>query len=157
VTLAEIDSALASYGAGLEAELSLLRQLHDHAVRQRDTAATGHPADAQLIVDERSRLLAGLLEIESHLRPLRDLIAGHRVLAATRPGFAGASALHLVAAGLVRDILGADEETLRALNELASARRQAVQALETGSATLAAYRRAITPLPSPSSLFDQRG
>jgi hypothetical protein len=157
VTPYEADSALAAYAAGIEAELSLLRQLHEHAVRQRDATTADPPRPVENVVAGRDRLMAGLLEIESQLRPLRDLIAGSRNLAATRPAFREASTLHRVAARLVQAILGADEDTLSALRAADAARRTAAQALEAGGHTLAAYRRVIAP-PSPqAALVDERG
>lgn len=47
-------------------------------------------------------------------------------------------------------ILGADEQTVRALRDANLARRAAAQVLEQGEATLAAYRRVVTPSSSPT-------
>jgi hypothetical protein len=157
VTDAEIDHALTSYGAGLEAELSLLRRLQEHAVTQRNLTARGEPGPVEPIVHARDRIMAGLLEIESQLRPLRTLLAAHRDRAATRPAFPETSSFHRIAAALVQDILGADRETLAALRAAEAARRQAAQALETGGNTLAAYRRVIAPPAGNASLVDERG
>jgi hypothetical protein len=157
VTHAEIDQALASYGAGLEAELSLLQRLQDVAITQRDVTAGRAPGRLEGVVEARDRIMTGLLEIESQLRPLRALIAAHRHLAATRPAFAETSAFHRTAAALVHDILGADRDTLAALRATEAARRQAARALETGGNTLAAYRRVIAPFPSQAALIDEQG
>jgi hypothetical protein len=157
VTDAEIDHALASYGAGLEAELSLLRRLQEQASRQRAATSRGEQGSIDDITVARERIMAGLLEIESQLRPLRALIATHRDLAATRPAFPETSSFHRIASALVQDILGADRETLAALRAAEASRRQAAKALETGGTTLAAYRRVITPLPTSASLVDEQG
>jgi hypothetical protein len=157
VTNAEIDSVLSSYAAGVEAELSLLRQLHEHALRQRD-ATSGRTSDlVEPIAAGRDRIMGGLLEIESQLRPLRDVIAANTALAATRPTFTETSTLHRVASTIVRNILGADEQTLGALRNAEAVRREAAKALETGGTTLAAYRRVIAPPIAHPSLFDDRG
>jgi hypothetical protein len=158
VTDAEMDHALASYGAGLEAEVSLLHRLEEQAVKQRAATAGGEPPSViDAIAQTRDRLMAGLLEIESQLRPLRALIAAHRDLAATRPAFPQASSFHRIASALVQGILGADGETLAALRAADAARQQAARALETGGTTLAAYRRVIAPPSTNASLVDERG
>jgi len=157
VTDAEIDHALSSYSAGLEAELSLLRRLQEQADRQRLATSRGEQGSVDDIAHARDRIMAGLLEIESQLRPLRALIAAHRDLAATRPAFQDTSAFHRVASALVQDILGADRETLAALRAVEASRREAARALEAGGTTLAAYRRVLAPPSANASLVDEQG
>ncbi len=158
MTAPELDAALDEYRAGLEAELTLLRQLQEHSSRQRELAGSGGDAAAlQSILPGRDRAMAALLDIESRLRALRDTLAAHQAMAATRPGFPATSALHRVAAAFVREILGNDHETLAALRAADVVRRQASKTLEAAGATLAAYRRVITPPSSNASLVDERG
>jgi hypothetical protein len=152
-----LEATLASYGAGLEAELSLLRQLeslssHEHEASQSD--------DLDLVArisDERTRLMSGLLIVENEIRPLRPVLAEHRQQAETLPGFADVVALHRIASRLVNTILTADEATLRVLHEASAARKAALQALENGGQTLSAYRRVIAPSISNAALVDRHG
>ncbi len=149
MTTDDLNAALGAYGAGLEAELSLLRQLHRLALQEQQDG----PFDYDLlsrISDERRRLMTGLLTLEDQIRPLREILAANREEAARLSGFAEVSALHKVASHLVTMILGADEQTVRALRDANLARRAAAQVLEQGEATLAAYRRVVTPSSSPT-------
>lgn len=63
MTTDDLNAALGAYGAGLEAELSLLRQLHRLALQEQQDG----PFDYDLlsrISDERRRLMTGLLTLE---------------------------------------------------------------------------------------------
>jgi hypothetical protein len=157
MTREELEGTIASYVAGLEAELSLLRQLESLACQEQHAS---HSDDLDLVArisDERTRLMSGLLIVENEIRPLRPILADHRHQAGTLTGFAEVTALHLFASRLVNTILSADEETLRILHEASSARKAALQTLENGGQTLSAYRRVIAPPVSSAALFDRHG
>ena len=148
---------IGGYATGLEAEFSLLRQLHHLAGQQQDATAQSDHLLLARIADERQQLMTSLLSIDDQIRPLREILAEHRAQAARLPGFADVSALHRVAGDLVTSILGADRETVDALQNANLARRVAAQALEPGENTLAAYRRVIAPPQSAPALVDRRG
>ena len=153
----DLSATIAGYGAGLEAEISLLRQLHRLAVQQQDASAQSDCDVHARIAEERRRLMTSLLTIDDQIRPLRELLGAQRVRAAGLSGFAEVVALHRVASALVTSILGADRETLDALQSANLARRVAAQALESGESTMAAYRRVIAPPQSAPALVDRRG
>jgi hypothetical protein len=155
MTPSDIDSALATYGAGLDAELTLLRQLQELSARQQ-AAATADLDDLHRVADARERAMEALLGLEATVAPVRASIAAHVDLARSRPAFTEIATLHSVARSLVAEILGGDRKTLSRLREAADTRRQLAQTLEAGGNALAAYRRVIAP-PTNPSLVDQQG
>jgi hypothetical protein len=157
MTREELGTHLATYAAGLEAELTILQQIERlSAVQKR--ATIDHDIDQlHRIVDERDRLMAALVRLESHISISRQILAEYRPLAASIPGFDAVAALHRTAGDVVNGIMQADQETMAALREAEAARRTASQAIEAGEHTLAAYRRVISPSPSGPSLVDRHG
>jgi hypothetical protein len=154
---AELEAALRSYAAGLEAQVSLLRQLESLAAQEQRATISDDLELVARISDERTRLMSGLLMVESEIKPLRPYLADHRRDAEALTGFDDVTALHRTASRMVSAILGADEETLRLLHEAAAARRAALEAIEHGGQTLSAYRRVIAPPASSPSIFESRG
>lgn len=157
MTREELASAIGAYGAGLEAELSLLRQLQRLAALQREASVGNEMGLLPRLGDERERLMAGLVEIEHQIKPLRQALAGAVGDVVSRPGFEDVVALHRAASQLVSTILSADRETAQALRDAEVARRVAVQAIEHGENTLAAYRRVIAPHLEGAALVDRVG
>ncbi|MEW5981036.1 MAG: hypothetical protein AB1806_01540 [Acidobacteriota bacterium] len=156
MTADDLRQCLAIYRPGLEAEITLLRQLQDLA------NAEDHVCGAQLsrlaaIAQERERILAALVKIESELRPVRLTIATHRDDAALMDGFTRIAELHKVAAELVATIVHADQHTLKALRAAEAARKLAAQAVGAERSTLAAYRRVVAPPLKGAGLVDRRG
>jgi prephenate dehydrogenase len=157
MTRAELLDAMAEYQRGLTAELCILNQVQVLARLQR-TASDTHDATAlATIAERRDRLMAGLVDLEQQLRPVRATLARERDAATAFPAFRDLVRLHREAASLVTDILSTDRETARALEEAERARRLAAHVLDTGEATLAAYRRVITPAPGSAGLVDRLG
>ena len=154
---ADKETVLADYRTGLDAELLLLSELGDLAERQH---ALPHPADPDSLTSlahARERHLAALTALEHHVQPLRQQIAAALPEFRQLPGFAGVAERHRRASELVEQIQRLDEESLAVLQRADVERRAAAQSLETGEATLAAYRR-ILQQPQPSAgLFTQRG
>jgi hypothetical protein len=149
--------AVATYAAGLEAEIALLRQLERLAAQQREADAMRDVDVLNRCTDERTQLMAGLVALEHQLRPVRDLLADSQREAARLPGFSALVLRHREAAALVAQILHQDEQTLNALRDAEQARRFAAQTIEAGETTLAAYRRVVAPPPSHAALIDERG
>jgi hypothetical protein len=153
----ELVAAVNAYGTGLDAELSLLRQLQQLSTTQQDVTAR-HDYEAMVrCTDERERLLASLLSIEDQMRPLRELLAAEKERAAKVEGFAEVVALHRVAGELVNLIVASDHSTLEAVRSADAARRELSKSLETGETTLAAYRRVVAPPTQHATLVDKRG
>jgi hypothetical protein len=155
--LNDLRGHLATYASGLEAELELLRQLENLAAVQQRATSSHEIEQLQRVADERDRLMTALVHLESQIARSRRLLAEHRLLAATLPGFDAVVALHRTAGNIVGTILSADRETMAALREAEIARRTASQAIEAGEHTLAAYRRVISPSVSGPSLVDRHG
>lgn len=149
--------ALEDYGTGLRAEISLLRQVDDLSKRQGQACLEGQLGALGTIVAERERLAHALTDLEQHLEPLRARLAENVATLAGLPAFQEVSRLHRDASALVSTIMAADGDTLRTLRETGDLRRDAAHALETGEATLAAYRRAVAATPGTAGLVDQRG
>jgi hypothetical protein len=157
MTRQQLETTLSSYGAGLEAELSLLRQLESLATQERAASDADNLELVRKISDERTRLMSGLLIVENEIKPLRPVLSDYREQAQQLPGFDAVSALHRVAARLVATIRSADEETLRILHAASEARRAALRAIEQGGQTLSAYRRVVAPPANTAALVNRRG
>jgi hypothetical protein len=153
----DLETVLADYRTGLDAELALLGQLEALAARQH---ALPHPADPDALTAlalERERQLAALTSLEQQLDPLRRQIAAHLADARKQPGFAGVTERHRLASEIVGRIAQLDEQSLAVLQQADVERRAAAHSLETGEATLAAYRRIVQQPPPSAGLFTQRG
>jgi len=157
VTLSELGPLVTQYRAGLEAEMSLLRRLDVLSVEQRELTRAGKLQDLLPITEERDRLMAGLVQIEHGLKPIRLQLADARGQLAGLLEFQNVAALHREAADLAGAILNADRHSVEALKEAEFARRTAAQALEQGESTLAAYRRVVTPPLTAPTLVNKRG
>jgi hypothetical protein len=157
VTDAELAQSLATYGAGLQAELALLHQLEALALQQR-RYSTQNDLDALTRVgDQRGRLTAALVQIEHDLKPAREAIAAHLSAAKRFTVFSEVLKRHRMAGDLVARILESDRELLQQLQAAEQARREAAQAIETGEVTLNAYRRVLAPSVSSVGLINRRG
>jgi hypothetical protein len=157
VTDAELAQSLATYGAGLQAELALLHQLESLALSQRQSSV-GKDMDAlSRLGEQRSRLTAALVQIEHELKPARETIAKHLAAARRFAVFSEVLKRHRMAGELVARILESDRELLQQLQAAELARRDAAHAIETGENTLNAYRRVIAPSVSSVGLVNRRG
>lgn len=155
---AQVAEALAQYRAGLQTGIELLRQLQAVAERQqagsRDRDFDRLAADT----DARNRITQALVALEPGLRDVRAFLATLPAgLLERHPGYPPIVALRQQAAELVSAILRSDEASMRALADAELAHRAARANLECGEATLAAYRRVLTPPIGSASLLDVRG
>ena len=73
------------------------------------------------------------------------------------PGYAAAHARGQEAKALVHSLMAADRTFLNDLEATLETRRQEVHALDTGGATLAAYKRVVVPKVATAAVFDTRG
>ena len=154
---ADLAILLADYRTGLDAELQVLSGLEDTAIRQR--ALPGHPAPEELtaLAQVRQQQLAALAGLEQQLLPLRQRLAADVDAARELPGFAGVVERHRRVQDLIASINRMDDESLEVLRQAEEERRATAHSLDTGEATLAAYRRLLQQ-PQPSAgLFTQRG
>jgi hypothetical protein len=157
VTDAELAQCLATYGAGLQAEVALLHQLESLALSQRQHSAAKDLDALTRVGDQRGRLTAALVQIEHELKPAREAIARHLASARRFAVFNEVLKRHRMAGELVARILESDRELLQQLQTAEQARREAAHAIETGENTLNAYRRVLTPAVSSVGLINRRG
>ena len=157
MTTDEGSRLIEQYRAGLDAELSLLRQLADVSHRQQSLSAEGDLPAFNDAADERDRLMQSLVTIEAELRDVRAQLSEHRDAAIRLPGFEQVAALHREATQVINKILSRDKDSLSALADAEVARRSAVAGLELGETTLAAYRRVLAPPPASATLLNRRG
>jgi ATPase subunit of ABC transporter with duplicated ATPase domains len=152
----DLHALLAEYRAGLDAELSLLRQLDALSTRQRLAATASDSGALRDVHTARDSVMRSLVEVEHEIVPLRAALAEARHQLAGDPEFQAVAALHKEAAAMVTRIIASDEEAKRALEQAELARRSAASAMEKGETTLQAYRRVITPTAN-ASLLNRRG
>lgn len=152
-----LQEAITSYGRGLRAELAILEQVGSLSAAQQEATDGGDVKQLARIAAERERLTQALVTLEAQIRPVRACLADGLTLARQLPGFDDLVTLHREAERLVASILADDRVTLRALQQAEHARRLAAQAIEVGEATLAAYRRVLTPSPGSAGIIDRRG
>jgi hypothetical protein len=156
VTTPDLGALIEQYRIGLEAELVLLGRLEAIAARQRETTHGSDIPALQRAADERDALMSGLMAIEQDVRPIRGMLAQARTTARRLPGFAHVADLHEAAARMVKDILETDSDSIRALEQIVSARRLAAQAVEHAESTLAAYGR-VAVRPPAATLVNRTG
>jgi hypothetical protein len=154
VTRTELADALTAYVAGLDAEIGLLRHIEALAVAQRRVPQSDDLSALAGFADRRNRVMAALADLEHSLHPIRALIVQHLALART---FDEAARRHREAADLVNRIMSTYQLLMTLLEEALNVRRQLAQALEAGGATLAAYRRVLTPSIVSAGLVDTHG
>ena len=145
------------YRAGLEAEMALLHRLELVAARQREASRDGDLEALSQITDERDRLMANIVTLESQLKPVRLRLLERRDDLINDQGFVDLATLHRDAASLVSTILASDQASLAALKEAELARRFAARAIEQGESTLAAYRRVVAPPVTGATLVNRKG
>jgi hypothetical protein len=148
---------LEQYRAGIDAELSLLRQLADVAKDQREVTAASDFQAFNRVADRRDAIMRSLVTIEEHLRTLRADLTAHRDVARLVEGYDDVVNRHREAAALVNMILATDQQSIASLADAELARRSAMASLERGETTLAAYRRVLSPPVSSAKLVDKIG
>lgn len=157
MTLDEATRLLEQYRAGIDAELSLLRQLADVAKDQREVTAAADFSAFNSVADRRDTIMRSLVTIEENLRSLRVELTAHRDIARQVEGYDDVVNRHREATDLVNMILATDQQSIAALADAELARRSAMASLERGETTLAAYRRVLSPPVSSAKLVDKIG
>ena len=150
--------ALAQYRAGLQTGIELLRQLQAIADRQREGSQNRDFRQLAAEADARNRLTHALVALEPGLRDVRAFLATlPQAVVECHADYAEVMALRQTASDLVAAILHSDDASMRALADAEIAHRAARANLECGEATLAAYRRVLTPPVGSASLLDVHG
>jgi DNA repair exonuclease SbcCD ATPase subunit len=156
-TLVELGALIEQYHSGIEAELVVLRQLEQIAMRQQAVSAARDFNALITETDTRERLTRTLVTIEDGLRELRKQLVGRRKEAEQLTEFHDALIAHREAAELVARILSTDQESLKALADAELARRASLASLDRGESTLAAYRKVLTPPVASASIVNRQG
>jgi hypothetical protein len=157
MTHGELLSLLEQYRAGLEAEISLLRQLEDVAARQREVTESRDYERFKRESDTRDRLTGTLVTIDQQLRDMRTTLHESRQALSGLADYAVVGELRRTAADLVQRILATDRDSMKALADADLARKAVIASLERGETTLAAYRKVIAPPVSSATLLNRLG
>ena len=158
MTLTEIAPLLTQYRAALDAQMTMLRQLLALAARGREQAAQpDHLAGLTDIVDQRERLMAALVSLESDVQPLRQQLAEARDQLAHLAEFRDVMALHRQAVALVEEVVRTDDQSRASLRAAELTRRAVAESLDKSESTLAGYRRVVMPAVAAPALVNRRG
>jgi hypothetical protein len=153
----ELAQLIAHYRAGLDAEMKLLHRLEQLAAQQREASEQGDLDALSVATDQRDRVMAGLVQIEHELKPVRSVLLKNRSVLDASQEFQSVAALHRTAATLIERIVTDDRGSLDGLKQAEQARRLAAQSLETGESTLDAYRRVVSPTLPGAALVNRKG
>jgi hypothetical protein len=151
------DDVLVAYAAGLDAEIGLLRQVEALAAEQREAWVRNDLEPLASLATRRAALMHDLAAVESRLEPMRDRLVSDLARTRRLPGYAAAHARGQEAKALVHSLMAADRCFLNDLEVTLETRRREVHALDTGGATLAAYKRVVVPAVATAGIFDSRG
>jgi hypothetical protein len=152
-----LDEALAAYTAGLESEIACLLQVEALADEQRAAWSRNDLLPLGALATRRAALMHDLTAIEARVAPARERLLVEPIRARQRPGFGAADARRREAQALVDRLLTADRALLADLEGTVQARRREAHDLDTGGATLAAYKRVVFPTVHSAGLLDSRG
>ncbi len=151
------DEVVVAYTAGLDAEIALLHQVEALAAEQRAVLARDELLPLGALATRRAALMHELAAVEGRIAPLRDRLRGDLERAIRTPGYGAAETRREEAQTLIYRLLAADRTLLTDLEASLASRRREAHDLDTGNATLAAYRRVVEPTLASAGLFDQRG
>lgn len=151
------DEALAAYTAGLDAELAILHQVEALAAEQRAVRSRNELLPLGPLATRRAALMHELAAIDTRIAPLRDRVRTDLNRARRCPGYDAAEARRAEVRALAATVVAADRQFLLDLEATLEGRRREVHDLDTGGATLAAYRRIVVPDVASAGLFDSRG
>lgn len=152
-----LDDALAAYAAGLDRQIGCLRQVEALAAEQRAAWGRNDLLPLGALATRRAALMHDLAAIEAQVAPVRDRLLVEPIRARQRPGFAAVDARRREAQALIERLMAADRAFLADLEGSVQTRRREAQDLDTGGATLAAYKRVVFPTVHSAGLIDSRG
>jgi hypothetical protein len=151
------DEVVLAYTAGLDAEIALLQQLETLAAEQRAVCGRNELLPLGLLATRRAALMHELAAVEARIAPLRGRLQTDLEQALRTPGYPAVETRRQEAQTLIYRLLAADRKLLTDLETSLESRRRESHDLDTGNATLAAYRRVVEPTLASAGLFDQRG
>jgi hypothetical protein len=151
------DELVLAYTAGLDAELAILAQVEALAVEQRAAWARNELLPLSGLATRRAALMHELAAVEARLAPLSDRLRSDLQRALRTPGYGVAETRRQETRAVIYRLMATDRQFLTDLETSLESRRRESQTLDTGNATLAAYRRVVVPTVASAGLFDQRG
>ena len=151
-----LDDTLAAYASGLDAQLDMLQQVEALASAQRAASSCDDLAEVARLAERRGHLMEEIGELDLRLQELRAAIVAALPEARGRVGFALASRRHRDAEALIARIMDSDQALMGELEDAMIQRRRLAHSLQTGGATLAAYRRVVTTGRRSAELLDQQ-
>lgn len=153
-----LDEVLAVYTDDLETEIALLRQVEALAAGQRTVFARGDLVDLAGLATGRAELMHQIAAVEARLAPWRSRIIANLPIARRSSAFAAAETRGREVQALARHLMDYDRRLLTDLEAALEQRRREAHELDTGGATLAAYRRVVAPaVARAGGLVDSRG
>jgi len=151
------DELVVAYTAGLDAQMAILAQVEELATEQRATWSRNELLPLGGLATRRAALMHELAAVEARIAPLYDRLRADLERALRTPGYGVAEARRQEARGLIYRLMAADRKLLTDLETSLESRRRESHTIDTGNATLAAYRRVVVPTLGSAGLFDQRG
>jgi hypothetical protein len=151
------DDIVLAYTAGLDAEIALLQQVEALAAEQRAVWARDELLPLGALATRRAALMHDLAAVEARIAPLQERLRSDLERALRTPGYGAAEARRQDAQTLIYRLMAADRKLLTDLETSLESRRRDSHDLDTGNATLAAYRRVVVPTVVSAAVFDQRG
>jgi hypothetical protein len=152
-----LDAALAAYTAGLESEIACLQQVEALAQEQRDAWGRNDLLPLGPLATKRAALMHDLAAIEARVAPLRARLLVEPIRVRQRPGFEAADARTRETQAIITRLMTADRGFLADLRQTVETRRREAHDLDTGGATLAAYKRVVFPAVHSAGLLDSIG
>ena len=152
-----LDETLAAYTASLDSAIACLQQVEALAEEQRAAWTRNELLPLGALAARRAALMHDLAAIDTQVASLRDRLRGEPARVRQRPGFSTADARTRQARTIVDRVMAADRALLADLGQTVEARRREVHDLDTGGATLAAYKRVVIPAVQSAGLLDSRG
>lgn len=151
------DEVVLAYTAGLDAEIAILQEVEALAAEQRAVWARDELLPLAALATRRAALMHDLAAVEARIVPLRHRLDHDLERALRTPGYAAAETRRQEAQTVIYRLMTADRKFLADLETSLESRRRDAHDLDTGNATLAAYRRVVVPTVASAGLFDQRG
>lgn len=151
------DDVVPAYVAGLDAQIALLQQVEAIGAEQRAVWARNELLPLGELATRRAALMHEIATVEARIAPLHERLRTDLERALRTPGYGAAEARRQEAQALIYRLLAADRKLVADIEGSLAARRREAHDLDTGNATLAAYRRVVVPQVASAGLVDQRG
>jgi hypothetical protein len=151
------DEVVLAYSTGLDAQMVILEQVEALAAEQRAVWSRNELLPLGALATRRAALMHELAAVEARLVPLHDRLRSDLERALRTPGYGVAENRRQEARTLIHRLMAADRRFLADLETSLESRRRESHNIDTGNATLAAYRRVVVPAVASAGLFDQRG